>query len=60
MGHAIFGEENARIPVELDALGEDVFYINNTLVPERDGCRIIGPLNKEKMEFKRQQYESIE
>lgn len=51
---------NARIPTGIEELaGKEVFYINNTLVPEQDGSRIIGPLTREQLEFKRERYEQI-
>lgn len=51
---------NAYIPDTFDMVDEDgVFYILNTLVPEYDGSRIIGPLSAEKLEEKREQYKSI-
>ncbi len=36
-----------------------LYFIENTLVHPNDGCRIIGPLQRGMLEFKRKQYESI-
>ena len=52
---------NARLPAGVADLqaGEDVFYICNTLVPEVDGSRLIGPLTAEELETRRQRYDEI-
>src|SRR3989344_6979267 len=51
---------NAKMPSGADELGRGVvFYINNTLVPETDGSRIIGPLTAEQLESKVIQYNAI-
>ncbi|MEK6880159.1 MAG: hypothetical protein AABY22_11145 [Nanoarchaeota archaeon] len=39
--------------------GKELFYIENTLVPVMDGSRIIGPLTAERLEQKREMYESV-
>ncbi len=53
--------ENARIPAKIEelAVDQELFYVNNTPVPEADGSRIIGPLTEEQLKWKRQQYEKI-
>jgi hypothetical protein len=52
---------NAIIPTGIDdlAVGQEVFYILNTLVPEVDLSRIIGPLNSQELEVKRKMYEGV-
>jgi len=52
-------ERNARLPTSDYVVGSDVFYVNNTLVPDADGSRIIGPLTPEMLEQKRQQHAGI-
>ncbi len=41
------------------SVGESLFYIENTLVPKQDGSRLIGPLNAEGVQQKREIYELL-
>jgi len=52
---------NALLPAAVAdlPLGQDMFYICNTLVPEADGSRIIGPLTAEGLEEKRKAYGGV-
>lgn len=45
---------------EMIAAGEkELYFILNTLVPQRDGSRIIGPLTRAQIELKKQSYEHL-
>jgi len=57
-------EYNSRIPAspsEIDDLteGGQVFYIVNTLVHEKDGSRILGPMDEASVRSKKEQYDQI-
>ena len=52
-------EANATIPANLEDLevGEERFYVVNSLVPERDGSRILGPCTSEELGHHREKYQ---
>ncbi len=52
-------KNNAKLPTKDYTIGEDVFYINNTLVSELDGSRIIGPLTRGELTIQQEKYKSI-
>jgi len=49
-----------RIPISEDSkVNESFFYIDNRLVHEQDGSRILGPYNADELGEMRRRYESV-
>ena len=49
-----------RIPISEDSkVNESFFYIDNRLVHEQDGSRILGPYNQGELKHKRDMYNSF-